>query len=143
MQNLQTQTPGESARAPAREGRVPRPPERPRPQSALRGVFLSWAIAVTASAASGQLSTQDHLAEPGFWPTQEQASRAEFVGAGACARCHEVMTATQQETPMAMYLAPAQTAEILHDHRSLAFTANKFEYRIETDAIRCSFSFSG
>jgi hypothetical protein len=30
-----------------------------------------------------QLSTNDHLAEPGFWPTQNSQSRAAFVGPAA------------------------------------------------------------
>jgi hypothetical protein len=109
----------------------------------LRAFFLVLAITATATAALGQLSTQDHLAEPGFWPTQEQASRTGFVGAEACARCHAVMTATQKETPMAMNMAPAQAAEILHAHPALAFTASKFEYRIDTDATQSLFSIAG
>jgi hypothetical protein len=36
----------------------------------------------------GQLSTEDHLADPGFWPTQAAASRKEFTGPQACASCH-------------------------------------------------------
>ena len=56
----------------------------------------------------------DHLAEPGFWPTQSQPSREDFVGPEACARCHAAKTATQTETPMARNLMPAAVADILH-----------------------------
>jgi hypothetical protein len=98
---------------------------------------------VSASAATGQLSTQDHLAEPGFWPTQEQASRADFVGAAACARCHALKTATQKETPMAKNMAPAQDSDVLHSHPALSFSANKFKYRIDTDQKQSTFSIEG
>ena len=143
---MQAQNPEKLPRGHARKGQVGRPPEQPGPQPvrrSLRAFFLASVIAVTAAAAMGQLSTQDHLAEPGFWPTQEQASRAEFVGAATCARCHAVMTATQKETPMAMNMVPAQASEILHAHPALAFMANKFEYRIDTDATQSSFSIAG
>jgi hypothetical protein len=109
----------------------------------LRVLILITAIAATAIVVRGQLSTDDHLAEPGFWPTQEQTSRAEFAGAAACERCHATMTATQQKTPMAMNMAPASTAEILHGHPVLTFTANQFDYRIDTNATQSSFSITG
>jgi hypothetical protein len=51
--------------------------------------------------------------------------------------------ATQTETPMAMNMAPAPKAEILNAHPALAFSANKFEYRIDTNATQSSFSISG
>src|ERR1700675_820302 len=35
-----------------------------------------------------QLSPPDHLAEPGFWPTQTATSRRDYVGSAACASCH-------------------------------------------------------
>jgi cytochrome c553 len=150
MQNSQGRTQGKPARGNALESRVARQPVQPGPQAArrsqrglLRGFFLASAIAVTASAAKGQLSTQDHLSEPGFWPTQEQSSRAEFVGAEVCARCHAMKTATQKETPMAKNLALAQDAEILHAHPAMAFSANKFEYRIDTDQKQSTFSIAG
>ena len=32
----------------------------------------------------GQLSTEDHLADRGFWPTQPATSRKDFAGPGVC-----------------------------------------------------------
>src|ERR1019366_8171922 len=58
-------------------------------------------IALQTVAAVAQLSTADHLAEPGFWPTQDQANRKSFAGPDSCARCHSAKTSTQKETPMA------------------------------------------
>jgi hypothetical protein len=90
--------------------------------------------------AAGQLSTADHLAEPGFWPTQNEPSRAEFTGPEACARCHALKTASQEQTPMARNLMPAAAAEILHSQPALAFSVGNFKYRIDTGASQAAYS---
>ena len=105
-----------------------------------RLVFLVMALTFQTAVAMGQLSTEDHLADPGFWPTQSQPSRNDFVGPAACARCHAAKTATQIETPMARNLMPAALAQILHSNPSLTFSVGKFEYRIDTDANRAAYS---
>jgi hypothetical protein len=152
MRNLQGHSPSpiRLTRECSTNGQVIRPPEQALLQHSrlslrnlLRSFFVASAVALAAGNALGQLSTEDHLAEPGFWPTQEQPSRAEFVGAEACARCHSTKTTTQKQTPMAMNLALAPAAEILHSHPALTFTANKFEYRIDTKATQSRFSIAG
>lgn len=100
-------------------------------------------LAFWGTTALGQLSTQDHLAEPGFWPTQDQPSRADFAGPEACARCHAAKAASQRQTPMARNMAPAATATILHTHPSLAFSPNQFKYRIDTGAKQAIYSIAG
>jgi len=91
-------------------------------------------------AGRGQLSTEDHLAEPGFWPTQDHPSRDEFTGAQTCARCHVSMSATQRETPMARTLEQPAGAAILHDHPAMRFKPNAFTYEIDTAADRSIYS---
>jgi hypothetical protein len=98
----------------------------------LFAIFLPLAMAATL--AMGQLSTEDHLAEPGFWPTQNLASREGFVGSDACSTCHTTKVATQKETPMARTAMPAGLAEILHSHSALRFNINKYQYRIDPNA---------
>jgi hypothetical protein len=93
-----------------------------------------------AGVAASQLSTADHLAEPGFWPTQDEPARGEFTGPEACARCHALKTAAQVETPMARNLMPAATAEILHSQPALAFSVGNFKYRIDTGAGQAAYS---
>jgi hypothetical protein len=105
-------------------------------------VALGVGLLSGSGMALGQLSTADHLTEPGFWPTQDQPSRAEFVGTAACSRCHASMTASQVETPMARNMAPAATAQILQTHRALNFAVDQFKYRIDTDANRAMYSVS-
>lgn len=48
-----------------------------------------------------QMSTADHLKQPGWWPRKGDAARDEFVGAQVCAECHKVYAAGQQQHSMA------------------------------------------
>jgi hypothetical protein len=92
-----------------------------------------------------QLSTEDHLADPGFWPTQDSASRDGFMGPEACLRCH-AGKASSARTPMghaAINLATmASTAEVLAHHPTLAFTTNGYAYRIDTKSGVSHYSIS-
>jgi hypothetical protein len=95
---------------------------------------LAVTVSLHALTAQAQLSTEDHLAEPGFWPTQDSASRDAFVGADACARCHSVKAAEQKATPMARAAMPANVADILHARPLMRFIPNQFQYRIATNS---------
>ncbi len=77
-----------------------------------------------------QLSTEDHVAGPGFWPTKGQPSLTEFVGEGTCARCHNGIATTQQATSMARTAMPASAAEILHRQPEMSFQFGKDMYRV-------------
>ncbi len=121
-------------------------PGRPVKRRALCG-RLSWLapaamLGLQTALAAAQLSTQDHLAEPGFWPTQDQPLRGGFAGPESCVRCH-ASRASQTETPMAQNMAAAASADILHAHPALAFSANKFDYRIDTGANAAIYSVRG
>jgi hypothetical protein len=98
---------------------------------------LSWCAAALA-----QLSTEDHLGEPGFWPTQAPASREGFAGSAACAQCHAAKVASQKETPMGRTAMPAAVAEILHSHPDLTFGVANYRYRIETGPKGSQYSVS-
>jgi len=95
-------------------------------------VLSSWAPV----AAFAQLSTQDHLSEPGFWPTQPAASRSDYVGTAACASCHAARTAAQKKTPMAENSMHAGESNILHSHSELKFSIGPYRYAIKSDASR-------
>jgi hypothetical protein len=87
-----------------------------------------------ASCLWGQLSTTDHLAEPGFWPTRGGAPRSEYVGSDACRPCHAAKVASQKNTPMAQNAMRASDSEILHSHPEMNFSFGPFHYEIKTDA---------
>src|SRR5579859_1189443 len=78
-----------------------------------------------------QLSTYDHLTEPGWWPQREPTSRKEFVGNAACAKCHATITASQETTAMAHTLMPSAAADVLHSRTDLSFRNGKYLYQIK------------
>lgn len=47
-----------------------------------------------------QMSTADHLAQPGWWPRKEDPARRDYVGAAACAECHSELVTSQQQHAM-------------------------------------------
>ncbi len=98
----------------------------------LRLGLLSTVFLVAANCAFGQLSTEDHVADPGFWPTQSQPSAQEFAGDGACARCHASMTASQRLTPMARTMLPPAVAQVLRENSDLSFQAKNYFYKIQS-----------
>ncbi len=106
--------------------------------------FLGFLVAVNlcASTAFCQLSTGDHLNEPGFWPTQDNPSRDGFVGSNACARCHGAKTASQKKTPMARAAMSASVSDILNTHPSMVFSPAKYKYRVDTKASHSHYSVS-
>lgn len=101
---------------------------------AYRGCLLLFLSLRAAVPLVGQLSTPDHLAEPGFWPTQPGTSRAEYVGSNACASCHAAKLASQKNTPMAQNAMHADDSEILHSHPDMKFAIGHYRYEIKTDA---------
>jgi hypothetical protein len=94
-------------------------------------VFL-LALSLHSLPALGQLSTEDHLAEPGFWPTGDTPSRDDFVGTDSCARCHGVKVASHKKTPMARAAMSASLSDILNTHPLMVFGPGKYKYQIET-----------
>jgi Cytochrome c554 and c-prime len=101
----------------------------------LQAALLST-LAFNVLVARCQLSTEDHLAEPGFWPRQSHTSNEVFVGNEACAKCHAGMVASQEMTPMAQTAMPASVADILHAHPDMSFKPNQYNYRIKTSSIK-------
>lgn len=79
-----------------------------------------------------QLSTEDHLADPGFWPTKEAASRREFTGPQACASCHLTKFQSAQTTPMGLGAMAASDAQVLQSHPHLEFAVKQYRYAIDT-----------
>ena len=84
--------------------------------------------------AVAQLSTQDHLADPGFWPTQPATSRSEFAGPEACRSCHAEKFASQAQTAMRRTAFNADLSQALHEHPRLTFQVGPYHYLIQTDA---------
>ena len=88
--------------------------------------FLAFSPSLRA-----QLSTDDHLMEPGFWPTKSVKSTAEFAGSAACAECHRAIAASQFQTSMAKGLLRAGESKPLKSGLLLQFSRDGFRYEIQ------------
>jgi hypothetical protein len=101
----------------------------------LRKAFLWFTtIILVTPLVRAQLSTVDHLSDPGFWPTQSADSRADFTGPEACRECHETKFVDQSTTEMRRTAFSADSAATLHEHPRLTFEVGAYRYLIETDA---------
>ena len=99
------------------------------------GLAILFSIAHhTSLLVRAQLSTDDHLAEPGWWPRQTSRSLDDYAGSPSCARCHKEKAATQKTTPMARTLMRAEDAGTLHSRSQLLFRNSKYLYKITTSA---------
>ena len=108
----------------------------PRPLPSILLIRLSLLICLLAGARHGagaQLSTEDHLADPGFWPTQTAAARSDFTGPSGCQSCHAGKFVSQSATPMARTLVHAGDSAALAAHPELRFAVSQYHYLIESD----------
>lgn len=92
------------------------------------------ALALLTPWVHAQLSTQDHLDDPGFWPTRPGTSRSDYAGPEACRECHADKFATQATTAMRRTAFKADESAPLHQHPKLTFEVGPYRYLIETDA---------
>jgi hypothetical protein len=92
-------------------------------------IFL---MSMVSPSSLAQLSTTDHLADPGFWPTKNSAPPVDYAGTDACASCHVEIAQSQRRTPMAETTVRAGTAEILRSHPSLNFAVGDYYFKIKT-----------
>jgi hypothetical protein len=100
---------------------------------------MLW-FALLGHVALAQLSTDDHLADSAFWPTQSNSSRDIFVGPETCARCHGSMAQSQQATPMARNMMTASDSGILHSHPDMSFAVAGYQYKMQSAAGQTKYS---
>lgn len=105
-------------------------PAMDRARAAVLAFLLAAAPALPAGAQS--MATADRLQGPGWWPTKGAASRTDYVGAAACARCHRGHAATQPATSMARTEVRAELSDVFRDRPSLEFQLGPYAYRIDT-----------
>lgn len=108
----------------------------------LRYKTLLWllTVALLTPLVHAQLSTSDHLDDPGFWPTRPGVSRSDYTGPQACRQCHADKFATQATTDMRRTAFHADRAATLHTHPRLTFEVGPYRYLIETDAHHSLYS---
>ena len=107
----------------------------------LRGILVLLALAAgVPQSLQAQLSTGDHLADPGFWPTQTAASRQSFVGPSGCQSCHVQKVTSQTANPMGSTLLHAADSKVLAAHPHVTFIVSTYHYLIESDAKHSLYS---
>ena len=103
---------------------------------------------MAASAAIGQdqagarisMATPDRWNTPGWWPTKGTPVMQEYVGPGACTRCHFEIAASQQKTPMFQAAQLARDSRVPQPGRDLKFSDGAYSYVVShaTDAVTFS-----
>ena len=76
-----------------------------------------------------QLSTEDRLRKPGWWPTKGASSRDDYVGPATCAQCHSAIAVTQKRSAMASAGTHPANSSILLNHQ-LSLHLSPYSYTI-------------
>lgn len=105
----------------------------------LRSIKVFWIglfLAGSAMCAAGQdaagakvsLATPDRWQAAGWWPTKGTPSLREFVGPGACTKCHAEIAASQQKTPMFNAARRPSDLPRLQQRGRLSFSDEIYDY---------------
>lgn len=81
--------------------------------------------------ATKQMTTEEHLAKPGWWPRKDNAPRSAYVGAAACAECHSELFNGQQQHAMARSSLLVSKASGLNP--SADFSIGRAHYSIRSE----------
>src|SRR5215470_14234079 len=77
-----------------------------------------------------QLSTEDRLRKPVWWPTKGAPPRSEYVGPETCAQCHSAIARTQKRSAMASAGTHPANSSILLNHQ-LSLRLGPYRYAIK------------
>lgn len=78
-----------------------------------------------------QMSTQERLQQPGWWPRKAAPTRNEYTGPAACARCHADLSRTQTDSAMARTSSTASKSFALTSFDQEKFEVGPFQYELE------------
>ena len=96
------------------------------------GLFVAGAAMCAAgqdaAGAKVSLATPDRWQAAGWWPTKGTPSLREYVGPGACTKCHAEIAASQQKTPM--FNAARRPSDLPHlqQRGRLLFSDETYDY---------------
>jgi Cytochrome c554 and c-prime len=91
--------------------------------------LLAWAQ-VPATMAD-QMTSDERLARPGWWPRKGDAPRSDYVGPEVCAECHFALAQGQQQHAMAHSSMPVSQAEGLR--QAASYDNGPYHYSIVPD----------
>ena len=86
-------------------------------------------------------TTEMRLLEPGWWPTKGTASRDEYAGSAACARCHAEKVASYASTQMAHAMTPVSAEQLPELARgTIQRTIGSYNYSLTSSSAGPAFS---
>src|SRR5260370_18812076 len=96
------------------------------------GVFVAGcAMCVAGQDAAGakvSMATPDRWQAAGWWLTKGTPSLREYVGTGACTKCHAEIAASQQKTPMFNAARRPSDLPRLQQRGRLSFSDETYDY---------------
>lgn len=102
-------------------------------------VLSAQSLAQVPATMVEQMSTADHLKQPGWWPLKSDVSRSEYVGAQVCAECHQTLVKGQNEHSMAhTSMLPTQSA--LLGRGDAEYKSGPYQYKIYEQDSRVYYS---
>ena len=78
-----------------------------------------------------QMTTEDRLRKPGWWPTKGAPLRSDYVGPATCAQCHSAIAATQKRSAMAGAGTYPANSSVLLSHQQLSLRLSPYSYTIK------------
>src|SRR6266702_1816390 len=104
-------------------------------------LVLSSASAQIPETIADQLSTEEHLAKPGWWPRKGDAARSDYVEPEVCTGCHSSLAAGQKQHAMAHTSMAATDTESLT--KKTTYKLGPFEYQITPENKAVIFTVAG
>lgn len=92
------------------------------------------AIAQVPATIADQLTSDEHLAKPGWWPRKGDSPRSDYVGAKVCAECHSELVRGQQQHAMAHSSMPVTESEHLKAPAKFDLGSYKFSIVANKDS---------
>lgn len=92
--------------------------------------FCAYSRAQVPETIFDQMTTADHLKQPGWWPLKAQGRREDYVGAAVCAECHQSLGKSQNEHSMAHTAMIAADSPLLKSGKA-QYVEGRYSYDIE------------
>jgi hypothetical protein len=89
-----------------------------------------------------QMSTEERLKQPGWWPRKAAPARDEYTGPAACAHCHSDVSKTQRDSAMARTSSTAGKSSGLTSSDQKQFDVGPFHYQLQRTAETITYRLS-
>jgi hypothetical protein len=93
----------------------------------------------TPATSKQQVSTQERLQQPGWWPRKATPARSDYAGPAACAECHSDVAQTQRVSAMARTSTVAGKSFALNSSDQKKFDIGSFHYQLQRAGEKFSY----